>query len=556
MKRTRCAAIAAIIGAALALTGCNAIPGSGPVQVGLDNLQQAEQQVQYNPDGPAVGASQEDIVRGFVQAATSSEDNYAVAREFLAPNYASQWNPDSDVLIDDGSRPFTANEDGSGTLAVAATAKLDVDGFMLPIEPGESTNLRFELERVDDEWRISSAPNGIILDTTMFTTIWSQHQLYFVGPGETLVPETRWFMTRAALPTEIVGALLAGPGERLSEVVHSGFPTGTALVMNSVPVSDGRARIDLTGNVLEASPTAMGEIRQQLRLSLQTVQNVSGFDLTAEGTAVRFDSAEGTSEPQLVNDVTDAAVLSGDQFGTIVSGEFIAAEGFENTLGDYDPSAITLNPAGDAAALLSGGGVTRVDALGVVAIDERTGLLPPMFDRFGYIWTLQPSSAQMLQATTRDGTSVQVAAPWLAGRSPVAVRLSPDGSRIAALLSDEHGSQVLVAGVVRDENGAPLRTTDEADVQLWATGAPVDLDWVGQTRFAVLTKGDSTSRVTLGGVGLLPIDQGSVQGGVHLMGGSARTQLRVLGQRGDLYASQASGWQRTATDIAVLAKRG
>ena len=554
--RARAVAVAIAAAAALVLSACNAIPRSGPVQVGLDNLQQAEQPVQFNAVGPSQGSSQEDVVRGFVLAAVSSSDDYATAREFLSPDYAKQWDPNSDVLVDDGSRPYTTNKDGSGTLEVSASAKVDDTGLMLPVEPGENTELRFELERVGKEWRISSAPNGIILDTTTFTTIWSPHQLYFVGPGEILVPETRWFMTRAALPTEIVGALLEGPGARLSGVAHSGFPTGTALVTNAVPVVDGRARVDLTGNLLEASPTAMAEVRQQLRLSLQTVQNVNGFDLSVEGTLIRPGSGETASEPRLVNDVTDPAVLEGDKFGMIVAGEFVEMESFATTLGGYDPTAITLNPSGTAAAIRNAQGVTRIDDTGVVPIDERSGLLEPSYDVFNFIWTVQASSPQTLQVTSQDNTVTQLAAPWLAGRSLVALRLSPDGARVAALVRDEHGSQVLVAGVERDNDGVPVRTTDEADVQLWTSGTPVDLDWVGQTRFAVLSDASSTSRVTIGGVGLLSTEQGSVQGGVHLAGGAARSQLRVLGSKGDLYASQGSGWQRTTTGVSVLAKRG
>lgn len=554
--RTRSLVLAIAAAASLALTSCNAIPGSGPVQVGAQDLEQAEQPVQFNAAGPAAGSSQEDVVRGFVLAAVSSADDYGTAREFLSPDYAKQWDPASNVLVDDGSRPYTANDDGSGTLEISALATVDAEGFMRPVEPGANTELRFELARVGGEWRISSAPNGIILDTTTFTTIWAPHQLYFVGPGGIMVPETRWFMTRSALPTEIVSALLEGPGERMAGVLHSGFPSGTTLVMDTVPIENGRAKVDLSGNLLEAGTTAMAEVRQQLRLSLQTVQSVNGYDLSAEGTQIRLESRSDAAAPRLLNDVTDPAVLVGEQFGAIVAGQFVAMPGFATSLSDYDPSAITLNPEGDAAAILNGQGVTRVDALGVVPIDERNGLLEPMFDAFGLIWTVQTSAPQTLRVTSREGSVIEIAAPWLAGRAPVAVRLSPDGMRIAALVRGEQGSQVLIAGVERDTEGLPVRTTDEADVHLWTGGAPVDLDWVGQTRFAVLSKADSTSRVTIGGIGLISAEQGAVQGGVRLAGGSARSQLRVLSSKGDLYASQGSGWQRAVTGIELLAKHG
>ena len=65
--------LAASLLAALALTGCQAIPGAGPVQEGLQSLDQADQPVQFTPGGPTAGATQEDIVRGFVITYTNPD---------------------------------------------------------------------------------------------------------------------------------------------------------------------------------------------------------------------------------------------------------------------------------------------------------------------------------------------------------------------------------------------------------------------------------------------------------------------------------------------------
>nr|WP_244304805.1 LpqB family beta-propeller domain-containing protein [Leucobacter viscericola] len=221
-----------------------------------------------------------------------------------------------------------------------------------------------------------------------------------------------------------------------------------------------------------------------------------------------------------------------------------------------NPSAVTLSPDGTSAAVLSPAGVSRVDADGAVTVDDRRGLLQPSYDVFGNVWTVKASSPTTMRVSTPDGGTMQVAAPWLSGLKPVAVRLSPDGSRIAALVEEDEESVVLVAAVVRDEAGLPVRTTDVADTQMTTVGSPIDFDWIDQSRFATLTRAGRASKVTIGGPGLFSQDQGSVPGGWQLSGGSTRTQLRVLGEKGDLFASQGSGWQRVDNEVQLLAKRG
>ncbi|MFV0435567.1 MAG: LpqB family beta-propeller domain-containing protein [Leucobacter sp.] len=554
-RRQRPAALAAALLAASLIAGCASIPTTGPVEVGLTDLQQAEQFVQYNPARPVSGASQEDLVRGFLQAGASSADDYAVAREFLTTEYAGQWDPYYGVLIDGGSRPYRAAGENSGVLLLSATAKVDAEGSMLPVQPGPNTELRFEFERVGEEWRISSAPAGIILDSAIFSTIWSPHQLYFIGPGDYLVPDTRWFLTRAALPTEIVGALLEGPVESMRDVVRSGFPSGAALASKSVPVTDGQAVIDLNGAALDADPRTLAEMNEQVKMSLQSVTGISGFELRAEGVALATlpDSAEAL---RTVSEITTPAVLSDGKFGTFAVGVFTETPELGPLIADLDPTAITLAPDGSAAAVLNDGGVEKVTPEGVAIIDDRRGLLAPTYDLFGNIWTFRGSKADEAQVTLADGTAQAISVTWLADRRPVAVRVSPDGSRIAALVRDAAQSFVLVGGVIRDEQGVPTAVTQEAEVQAWIEGRAVDLDWVGQSRFAVLSRTEGTTRVTVGGPGMFTSEQGSVPGGASITGGGSRAQLRVLGDGSNLFTPQGSGWQRVEGEVSVLAKRG
>ena len=95
---------AVVLAAALAagLGACQAVPGTGPVQEGLARLDQGEQQLEFNPGLPIEGADQEAIVRGFIRAATSSANDYEIAREFapyLGVEYSFGDEPDRVALL-------------------------------------------------------------------------------------------------------------------------------------------------------------------------------------------------------------------------------------------------------------------------------------------------------------------------------------------------------------------------------------------------------------------------------------------------------------------------
>ena len=82
------AAVAVI--ASLILAGCSGIPQSGAPRIGQPVQGAEDPEVQFIADSPQAGASQEDILRGFIDAASSPREDYATAREFLAPKIRSK----------------------------------------------------------------------------------------------------------------------------------------------------------------------------------------------------------------------------------------------------------------------------------------------------------------------------------------------------------------------------------------------------------------------------------------------------------------------------------
>jgi hypothetical protein len=564
LRRSLSLAAAALV--ALALTACQAIPAAGPVREGLADLSQADQPVQFNPGGPPAGASQEEIVRGFVRAASSITDDYAIARQFLAPSYRDGWDPSLGVFVDEGTQPFHSEEGDVGVLSLTGIAIVDAHGTLAPIRPGPTTEARFELEQVDGEWRIVSAPSGVILDKSTFTALWSTRQLYFLSADNRLVPETRWFLNRATLTTQIVGELLAGPSEGMFDALHGAFPAGTALVSSSVPVTDGTAHIDLSIELLDADPAAMELATRQVAASLQSVSGVSRFELSVNGVVVDAGPVGLPEDASAGAEHLGTVVLDNGVFGELTDDAVRELPVIGDRVAALDPAAVSLSSVSRAApdslraAVLNGQGVTWVSDSEAVQLDVRAGLVQPSIDRFGYVWSYATSSTGEILVTLPGETQELLPIPWLAGSAPVAVRVSKSGTRIAVLLADGDQSAVMVAGIVRDPAGRPLAVGEAATAQLWVTGAPVDLDWIDETRFAALTRvggPGGAGKITIGSVGQFAVDSGTVADAVSLSGaGGARMALRVLAGDGRMYAPQGVGWQRQAEGIELIAKAG
>lgn len=554
-RRTRKAAVGIMVIAALSLSACAAIPGSGAVQPGLPDINQAEQAVQFSAFGPSVGATQEELVRGFLTAANSPTDDYSVAREYLTPEYAAQWDPYFGVLIWEGSRPYRTDGSDAGMLSLSVIAEVEPNGRLLPTEAGESTELRFEFVKHGDEWRIASAPAGVILDRSTFEAIWSQHQVTFLGPGGRLVPDTRWFLSRAALSTEIVNALLDGPSERFTQVVRSGFPQGVTLTKTAVPVEGGLARVDLTGEGLN-NPQAQDEMHLQLQTSLQTVAGVNRVELLIDGAPVR----DKTQPVRPTTPVIIGAKLSGivgGRFGVLTASAVEPVIGVSAAVENLEADAVALSRSKTVAAVRAADGMHIVSEGFTAPIDMRKNLLAPSIDDDLWAWSTSADDPATIHVANVPGEQRDLEAPWLEGLDVRALRISPGGSEIGVLVNSGGKSYVLVGGVIRDADGSPTAVTPKADIEMWAGGEAIDLDWIDQQRFVALTKQGSAGKVTIGGPGTFSSEQGSVPDAVEVFGGGNRAQIRVLTSSGELFAPQgASGWQRVATDIELMAKRG
>lgn len=186
MSRVLAGVVAAV--AVLTMTGCTGLPTSGQVNVGL-SLEDGLPDFDPNQiaSGPTDGASPQDIVAGFLEAGVTPTEGWSTARLFLTPEFANQWRADAGVTIDASlsSRSFeTAAEDENPEEAeadVAVTldqvAGVDDTGAYTPA-PGTAKSAFHLVLNDDGQWRISEAPDGIVLDADSFEQVYDRHVLH------------------------------------------------------------------------------------------------------------------------------------------------------------------------------------------------------------------------------------------------------------------------------------------------------------------------------------------------------------------------------------------
>jgi hypothetical protein len=206
-----------------------------------------------------VDAAPSIILRGFIEAASSPQNDFAIARQFLTPEASETWNPSAMTLVDSGVRPSRELSGETIRIGIDASAVLDAEGRFTQQQTPVQADMTYAFEQRAGQWRISNLPPGIVIDRNTFLQVFRQTTLYFLSPdSRRLVPDVRWFPSRASTTTRIVKALLAGPSAWLSSTgaAISAFPAGTRLVADAVPVQNGVAVVDLDAESLRASKAA------------------------------------------------------------------------------------------------------------------------------------------------------------------------------------------------------------------------------------------------------------------------------------------------------------
>jgi hypothetical protein len=553
----RAVAAALTVLALTALAACASIPDSGPVRQGAPVAQVNDPlDLDFNPSPPEKGASQQRIVQGFIDAASSPKNNFEIARQYLTTSMAASWKPDESVTVDDGRN---RNYEDQGTLwrvDVTPVANVDAVGAYHPVASTAPVGLNYQLVREKGEWRIAVAPDGVVIDDPTFRAVYAQQTLYFYSPGWAyLVPDARWFPARvASAATRVASALLAGPAPWLAGAVATSFPKGTQLAVPSVTTAGGIAQVDLSSEAGQADPVQLQRMQYQLEQSLGSL--AQSVQLSIEGNVQQVPSL-GASALPVRNPPVDSHpyVYRGDAFGSLNGDTVTALGGISDKVVALKPSAVTLSASRDQAAVLSAEGVYSVRKSGEpVRVDARPGLIGPSVDPQGWVWSVPASSPHAIQvATSSGGDPHAVAANWPGATAILSLAVSRDGTRIAALLRTATGYSLMAAGIVRGGNGSPASLTDPVELAV-PSSTPRSAAWTSDITIAILssTTGEATSiaQQTVGGQQTTTSGPAS---GRTIVGASGLAPYVVLSTDGTLLAPTGTGWQAQTDKVGAVA---
>lgn len=556
---TRRLGIVLTLAVAFSLSACAGIPNSGAVNEGVAIANGGSSDIEYLPPGPARNVDPAALLQGFIEAASSPQNDFAIAREFLTTKASETWDPSAMTLIDSGVRPANDVAVDAITISVDASAILDAEGSYTAQQAPVHVDLPYSFEQQGGQWRIKSLPPGIVIDQNTFTQVFRQTTLYFVTPdAKRFVPDVRWFPGRAAATTRIVKALLSGPSTWLSSTgaASTAFPAGTTLVADSVPVREGTAVVDLNARGLSASPQALRIMQAQLRASLTQISSVTSVEIQILGNT-QIDRGSSSAVLEMMPTVDSRPlVISAGKVG------YKSAEGFAalttGPLSGIDLAGVTggtLSSSSQRMALLDASGVwySREGMADVQLADSRVGLLAPGLDDYGFVWSVPTSEPMQIRVTSPSGVQTSVIAPWAQATSITALRMSVDGQRAVAAYADAAGSHVVVASVVRDAGGTPTALGVPVTL-MTSTREIVDAVWldpVSVTVAEVTAKGSAfVSRHVVGGQASTYAEVSSV---VALSGGNATTQLTAL-QRGQILVQPrgTTYWSVVGTKVTAL----
>ena len=510
MTRTPGARWAPVLALLLAVSACSTLPSSSATVQITQAPSRPVETVGIEPLPPEPGATPEEIVRGFIDAAASARQGHPVAREYLAPDAAGSWSDEAGITVLSPDYATVATKADAITLSAIPVGSVDPRGVFTVAGIGLFTR-QFNLAQVDGEWRITDPPDGLIILEPDFERLYVTRDVFFIDPTEQrVVPDPRLLIKGDAQPTALVQRLLDGPSGYIAAGVRN--PLTGAQLRSAVTVRNGAAVVDLTALTTDPEPV----------LSQICAQIVWTLDPLSQTVEIRVDG-----EPVDLSGIPDAQT-TGDWAGFGPDAVPLDAVGhylYAGALHTVSTGAPAPGPAGTGAYGLSSAAVSA---------DPRTGRLSFLVgvrsDASGatlYAGPYDGDLAPVLTGATlnrptvastrseawvvRDGTDVvrvpasgapqAVNAPTLQGLGRADVlTLSPDGVRAALVVDGPGGRGLYVGTVVRSEDGS-VELRDLRDVAPTLSQV-VDVAWRDSANLLLLAANEGDDRVVPYDVGV------------------------------------------------------
>ena len=463
--------MAAALAGALVLAGCATVPTKGPIRSGSQaGLAQEAPGLGIEAQPPRENAKPLAIVNGFLEAMSDSRA-FDVARQYMTPEAAASWKPETKISVYDQSstKAVSLRPDGQTVeLKAPLIATIDERGSWTPAPRGAVAQFIFKLAKVSDQNRVSVAPPGVFLGSNQLEPKLTPRALYFFTPArDMLVPDPLYLpnnLPPGQAATQLIQELLKGPTARLGNGVVSAAPPGTEVNV-SVPVDLGVATVALSD-----AAAALGEddrklLAAQIAWTLRPISarvriTVGGAALLPEepdilpfGTFSQYDPAVSSGQLKELYGVRNGKIQHIS--GLDGSGPIEAKPLDESELYGYDADSFAVDLSTDFGAIVTRVGGSEVVAYGrlapkdkndkVMTIPTDGDVLRPTFDAHDNLWILDraDSTTPRLRVRGKDGKVSEVKTNF-SGDSPLVLRMAPDGVRALLVMQKKGSTETLV----------------------------------------------------------------------------------------------------------------
>lgn len=535
------------------LTACAQLPQSGAIGVGPEvSSGNNTDYLYYSPALPTAGATQQDVISGFLSAGNGPQFDYTVARSYLTRALQSKWSPSDEVLVQDGAPSFDFVSADLVRVTVRIIATIDKNGAYKSERLGTTRVLDYKFSKQSGEWRIGSAPNLTMLIHPNFQVVFKTFHVYFFDLNhETLVPDVRWLPSRSSTVTRLTQAVLGGPQPWLAPALANG-PSDLQLKINAVTVSAGTANVDLADNAFKAPTKDMQYLKAELKATLLQLPQVTSVSISINGVPQTFNDVparlaeSATGSPIVLTAAglsqigSKVAIVGPEQMGS-VSGK--PAIDFALSSRQDNLAVITAN----GAFILDRGALTGEPKF----VDNRTNLLSPIWDTKNYLWTVSNTLASTWLATSPTGENSMVIAPDFSASKVRSFSISPDGSR-AAIVSSGERSGLWIVPIIRKKNGAPAVLGEGYRVS-YSQGYPTSVTWADSVHVAVLLrKSDESFRAVISMVGGEDSLYPQVSGASSIVATISGPYLYARLKDGTVVQSKNSIWSVVASNVLAL----
>ncbi|MFE9765804.1 LpqB family beta-propeller domain-containing protein [Streptomyces sp. NPDC005808] len=528
--RRRPVRIAAYVGCgALLLAGCASMPDSGDLR-DVESTPRADSQVRVFAVPPREEAQPAEIVRGFLEALTSDDPEYATARLYLSASAQKTWDPyeSTNVLADGPNTEVVHTGTGEGTddgflyqLSGDKVATVDTQHAYAP-ESGSYTETVHLTQQPDKQWRIDELPPGVVMGKSDFERNYdSVNKYYFASNGssgeggqQVTVADPVYVRGEVDPMTEMVRTLLQGPTSWLDPVVTSSFPSGTALkkgVKSLSPDDRNKVTVPLNSKADRVGQSQCTRMATQLLFTLQ--------DLTPTGVdEVALQRSDGSQLCELAEDPEESAASHGTgqapEYQYFIDGKQRLVrmpsgngdkqpEPVPGALGEGDTklrsAAVSRNEDVAAGVSTDGsslyvGSLVSGSSLGEAVLHSagktpQDRLTTPSWDGRGDLWVADrdPENPRLLLLEKGAGEPLVVSAPGLDGRIE-AVRVSADGVRIALIIEKNGKSSLQIGRIERDTESAERPVVSILELRAAAPQLEdvTAMSWAGDSRLVVV----------------------------------------------------------------------